>query len=122
LKLPCGSEAHFNFEINFCPNKVIASITTESPNTYATRFNIPVKKLAGRMIPRIIPYVGLQLENTGHSDIPTSILHFTHVLLADFASPALAFPENLPEIFFQTLGNNVIIPKKNIITPEATFK
>jgi hypothetical protein len=108
--------------MNFCPNNVIASIIIESPNTYATKFNIPVKKLAGRIIPRIIPYVGLQLENTGQSDIPTSILHFTHVLFADFARPALAFHENLPETFFHTFGNNVIIPKKNIITPEATFK
>jgi hypothetical protein len=58
---------------------------TESHNTYENRFNIPTAKLAGNIIPKIIPYVGLQLENTGHSDIHTKILHFTPFLLADFA-------------------------------------
>jgi hypothetical protein len=86
LKFPCGSEAHFSFDINFCPSRVIASITTESPNTYATRFNIPVKKLAGRIIPRIIPYVGLQLENTGQSENPIRMLPHIPFLDADFQS------------------------------------
>ncbi len=85
LNNPFGSEAHFNFAINFCPNNAIANIITDNPSTYANKFSIPTAKLAGKIIQRIIPYVGLQLENTGPSDIPTRILHLTQVLFADFA-------------------------------------
>jgi hypothetical protein len=124
LNTPFEELAHLTLFINFCPRSAIAKSTTHNQKTYAKRFIIPIKKLAGRITARITPYVGLQLAKTGPRDIPTNMLPSIHFLLLLFIRISFDFEEkpNLVEIFFHRFGKIVIIPKSIKITPENTFQ
>jgi len=110
--------------MNFCHNNAIKSNTTHNHNTYANKFINHVIKLIGSIIANITAYVGLQLENTGQSDIHTIILHKTPFLLADFHRFWFDLSENhnLVERFFHTFGNKVIIQNNINITHENNFQ
>ena len=80
-------------------------------------------KLVGNITANIIAYVGLQLLNTGQSDIQINTLHNTHFFLADCHSFVLDFSDNhiLVEKSFHKLGN-IVINQNNIkIIQENNF-
>ncbi len=116
-----GSERNESFFTNFCPRTAIKRRITANHNVYETRLTTQDIYSHAIMIERIIPYVGLQLVNTGPRDIPRSTLpQCHHFWLAEFIN-LLDLSENhiFVVIFFHRLGKIVMIQKKSIITHEA---
>ncbi len=123
LKRPLGLLAHFAFDINLWPSLAIRSSTTASHRTYDTKLIIPTAKLAGRITASITAYVGLQLANTGPSDIPSIIVQNNHFFWAFFHKVSFDLPANqiLVEKFFHKSGKIVIIQNAISIPPLNVF-
>jgi len=124
LNIQSGELAHLSLLINFCHNKAINNNISQSHKAYANKFISPIKKLTGSITAKITAYVGLQLENTGQSDIQINILHSIHFFPADFHKFLLELSENhiFVEKFFHKFGKIVIIQNNINITPENNFQ